>query len=269
MAQKTNSFVFYETFYTALAELPGEMRLRFYEAIISYGLYDTLPEFTGLEKSVWLQIQFSIDSAKERYQNRIENGKKGGRPTKQAETENNQRKPTETNDNQTKVNESKANLNVNVNDDVNENDNINERENLETANNPALRRYAVNIFEILKDADLPCCNGNDISFINRDFMFALSILHKRAETQGIHSSAVIQALKNYIAVYKDPRCYLKQAYSFDRFVGLKNFCDFLPDRFRHENFINYNDRANAREPPAESISEKMQRWKAEDEGATA
>lgn len=269
----------YRSFYeTAKKIKDAESRLAFYDALDAYRFEGIEPEnlpfaadlaFTAIKPFIDADVNRKNggapkgnSNAKKQHEN---NGDKIGDNKPQNNVENN----LETTIKQRVVFEKTNNEEEDEEEDVKDNVEGEEKENLEIAGNPALRRYAVNIFEILKDADLPCCNGNDISFINRDFMFALSILHKRAETQGIHSSAVIQALKNYIAVYKDPRCYLKQAYSFDRFVGLKNFCDFLPDRFRHENFINYNGRANAREPPAESISEKMQRWKAEDEGATA
>lgn len=262
----------YRSFYeTAKKIKDAESRLAFYDALDAY-------RFEGIEPE---NLPFAADLAFTAIKPFIDadvNRKNGGAPKgnlnakKQHENnfENNSENNLKTTTKQRVVFEKTNNVEEDEEEDVN--DNVEgegeEKESLETANNPALRKYAISIFEILKAENLPCCNGNDISFINRDFKFALGTLHKRAETQGIHSSAVIQALKNYIAVYKDPRCYLKQAYSFDRFVSLKNFADFLPDRFRHENFINYGNRANAREPPAESISDKMQRWKAE-EGATA
>lgn len=255
----------YRSFYETAKKIKDpESRLAFYDALDAY-------RFEGIEPE---NLPFAADLAFTAIKPFIDadvNRKNGGAPKgnsnakKQPENngENNIKNNPETTTKQRVVFEKTNNEDVEEDEDVKEEGEGEEKENLVLANNPALRRYAVSIFEILKAENLPCCNGNDISFLNRDFKFALETLHKRAETQGVHSKAVIQALKNYIAVYKDPRCYLKQAYSFDRFVGLKNFCDFLPDRFRHENFINYNDRASAREPPAESISEKMQRWKTE------
>ena len=74
------SFIFYETFAKQLKLLDKELRYRFYEAIIEYGLYDTEPDFTGLEACAWLPIQESIDNAKARRIKNTEDGKRGGRP---------------------------------------------------------------------------------------------------------------------------------------------------------------------------------------------
>ena len=74
------SFVFYETFAKQLKLLDKELRYKFYEAIVNYGLYSIKPDFTGLEACAWLPIQEAIDNAKARRAESIENGKKGGRP---------------------------------------------------------------------------------------------------------------------------------------------------------------------------------------------
>ena len=270
----------YRSFYETAKKIKDpESRLAFYDALDAYRFEgiepDNLPfaadlAFTAIKPFIDADVNRKNggapkgnSNAKKQPENGDKIGDKIGDNKPQNNGENNPENNLETTTKQRVVFEKTNNEDVEEEEDVEEKGEGEEKENLVLANNPALRRYAVSIFEILKNADLPCCNGNDISFLHRDFKFALETLHKRAETQGIHSNAVIQALKNYIAVYKDPKCYLKQAYSFDRFVGLKNFCDFLPDRFRHENFIAYGKMANAREPPAESISDKMQRWKAE------
>ena len=74
------TFIFYETFAKQLKLLDKELRYRFYEAIIEYGLYGTAPDFTGLEACAWLPIQEAIDNAKARRIKNTEDGKKGGRP---------------------------------------------------------------------------------------------------------------------------------------------------------------------------------------------
>ena len=74
------SFIFYETFAKQLKLLDKELRYRFYEAIIEYGLYGTEPDFTGLEACAWLPIQEAIDNAKARRIKNTEDGKRGGRP---------------------------------------------------------------------------------------------------------------------------------------------------------------------------------------------
>lgn len=74
------TFIFYETFAKQLKLLDKELRYRFYEAIIEYGLYGTEPDFTGLEACAWLPIQEAIDNAKARRIKNTEDGKRGGRP---------------------------------------------------------------------------------------------------------------------------------------------------------------------------------------------
>ena len=74
------TFIFYETFAKQLKLLDKELRYRFYEAIIEYGLYGTVPDFTGLEACAWLPIQEAIDNAKARRIKNTEDGKRGGRP---------------------------------------------------------------------------------------------------------------------------------------------------------------------------------------------
>ena len=74
------SFIFYETFAKQLKLLDKELRYQFYEAIIEYGLYGTVPDFTGLEACAWLPIQEAIDNAKARRIKNTEDGKRGGRP---------------------------------------------------------------------------------------------------------------------------------------------------------------------------------------------
>ena len=78
---KKESFVFYETFYEQLQDFDDATKLKFYDAIIAYGLYGNHPEgFNVLEKALWKTFEFAIDRAKDRRAQNIENGKKGGRP---------------------------------------------------------------------------------------------------------------------------------------------------------------------------------------------
>jgi hypothetical protein len=51
------SFVFGETFYTALDELPEDKRNEFYGYIIKYGLYGEEPELSSFEKATWKCIK--------------------------------------------------------------------------------------------------------------------------------------------------------------------------------------------------------------------
>lgn len=61
--EEKSGYVFYETFYEAIKDLPDETKLRFYNAITEYGLFHIEPDFEGLENAVWLQMRYSIDKA--------------------------------------------------------------------------------------------------------------------------------------------------------------------------------------------------------------
>ena len=76
------SFIFYESFKRQLDELDDDDKLRFYEAIVTYGIDGIEPNFSGIAKALWLQFKFVIDETAARRNQNTENGKKGGRPTK-------------------------------------------------------------------------------------------------------------------------------------------------------------------------------------------
>ena len=79
------SFVFYESVYkqSQILEkrLGAETALAFMNAVVEFGLYGVVPEE---DDPLWLygleQTFTSIGAAKDRRQQQIENGKKGGRP---------------------------------------------------------------------------------------------------------------------------------------------------------------------------------------------
>ena len=137
------SFVFFKSFFDAIEELPTKYQPDIYAAVCKYSLYGEVPELTGVAKALFILMKANIDASEKKYIAAIENGKKGGRPKKDAEimeqTEENpieterkpeknpietQAKPTET---ETKPN---ANLNVNDNDNVTDNDTVNDNEDV-------------------------------------------------------------------------------------------------------------------------------------------
>lgn len=82
----TESFVLYESVYKQfeiLKKRKPDAAADFIEAIMEYGLYGVVPDE---ESEVWLygfeQSTTSIQRAKDRYAAAVENGSKGGRPSK-------------------------------------------------------------------------------------------------------------------------------------------------------------------------------------------
>lgn len=121
-----DSFVFYKSFYEAIAELPSENQLELYDAICRYSLFGEVPEMSGISKAMFTLMKPNIDATAKKYRSSVENGKKGGRPKKEpnenpAET---QQKP---NENPAET-QSKAdrNLNEDVDEDVDEDDEEND-----------------------------------------------------------------------------------------------------------------------------------------------
>lgn len=116
-----DSIVFYKSFVEALNELPDEDRLRLYDAILNFGIYDKEPELSGIDAAVFALVRPQIEANNRKYQNGI----KGGRPKNQSETK------TKPNDNQTKTktkpndNQSITKAKPNDNDNVNGNGNGN------------------------------------------------------------------------------------------------------------------------------------------------
>lgn len=117
-----DSMVFYRSFSEALDHLPSEQYKEAMHAILHYAFDGTIPDCEGIAYAIYIMAKPQIDANNRKY----ENGKKGGRPSKQTETKekpnNNQSKtkenPTETKPKPQKEN-AKPNVYVNVNDNVN------------------------------------------------------------------------------------------------------------------------------------------------------
>lgn len=79
------SFIFYGSFFEALSCLDDDVRLKCYDAVISYALSGNEPTLDGVPKAVFALIKPQIDANNERYVNGCkgaEYGKRGGRPLK-------------------------------------------------------------------------------------------------------------------------------------------------------------------------------------------
>jgi len=230
------TFIFYETIEEMLLELPDEEFVIFSKATMAYGLHGTEPNFTGIQKALWTQIKFCIDNSKQYRKKQSDNRRTKQNQSEPNETKIYQNKPKKPNEN--------VNVNVNVNENEEEKEKEQEKQNSSLSPKPVLdinipKDYAKQVFDILKDNNLPCCLGNYISFMQSDFKFALETLHSRADLRGLHSDMVLGALKNYAQVINNPNTWQgwKNKKSFDRFVSWERFKDFLPDRFCLDNFL--------------------------------
>lgn len=100
----------------------------------------------------------------------------------------------------------------------------------------AQAKYARSIFDLWDKNGLPCCNGNFLSFLQKDFRLALP------ELKGYHSDSVITACQNYIKVLKGDRYWVTKELTFDRFVTSKLFKGCLEENFREVNFLDDSEK---------------------------
>ena len=114
-----DSIVFYESWYRAINALPAKEKLKAYEAVLRYALYDEEPEIQTAAAAVYIMAKPIVDKNNINY----ENGKRGGRKAKSrevTETEPNaNRTETESEPKQNRTQteaEPYVNVNVNVND---------------------------------------------------------------------------------------------------------------------------------------------------------
>lgn len=106
------SFVFYESWWTAIKNLPRDIQGDVLTAIIEYGLYgETTDNLKPIAKAMLAMAKSQIDANTKRYLNGLkgaESGKLGGRPPKSKTPKKPLKNPKET-----------PNVNDNVNDNVN------------------------------------------------------------------------------------------------------------------------------------------------------
>lgn len=238
------SFVFYKSFYEAICLLPSDSEK--WEAIYKMcNLAFTGEEADLSESSDLVKVIYTVTSEqiKASVQHKID-GLKGGRPKKEKGVKTPLLTPL------------KTNVNVNVNDNVNVNVNDNVNEDL---NSPSSlpSSYSKQIFNILSEANLPCCKKNEITFIQTDFKNALSYLHSTSEYQHIHSDEIIGAVKNYIEVLNNPDTYLKGKMNFFSLVKSKIFYNLLPANFDMNNFLDFKKK------PKEEQSDRKKEYTAE------
>lgn len=102
---------------------------------------------------------------------------------------------------------------------------------------PNATSYAQKVFDILKSNDLPCCRGNFMTFIQRDFKIALEGIHELK----LKPEEVFAALENYCKVIELKRQGLSWWESELTFFNLcsgrsKTILRFLPENFNLDDY---------------------------------
>lgn len=268
MTGHRESFVIHAEY---IEDIPEEAKAQFLMYVYNYGIHGTVPELTGFEKTAWIKIQRRIDIDLEQYEATIkarsEAGKKhtGNQYTRAKQIQEEPQEPdnSELEQNGTKWNKMEqdgTNGTVYEFDYESEFESENESESEFEASkvpikeSPPLQAYAKKVFEIFKNAGLPCARANYISFLQRDFKNGLAYIHKNYG--NLHSDDVIGAAENYAKTVNDPMSFITGTYSFDRFVTFKNFVDYLPANYNPENFTD-TKKATGTAPP------EKRKWKTE------
>lgn len=73
------NFLFYDSFWKSMEDLPDDQYIRVSKAFIRKGLYGTEPDLSPLENALINQMFVNVQAAKDRYGRSKENGAKGGR----------------------------------------------------------------------------------------------------------------------------------------------------------------------------------------------
>ena len=94
------------SFRESISPLNDAEKGRLFDAMLLYAETGELPDLKGNERYIWPTAKQAIDRAAQKADTLRQNGNKGGRPPKQAETNENPEKPNGTKENQTKANES-------------------------------------------------------------------------------------------------------------------------------------------------------------------
>lgn len=252
---ETNTkYTMFENYHIAAKEFAnGDMSIygRLMYILNCYGIENiVLDDLSPVEKLFFTSIRCSIDKSLEVY----ENAKKGGAPkgNKNA-TKNNPETTIKTTQNNPLNNPKTTPYNYHTNEEEVEEEIEIEEEGEEekevvftslpesTENTSVSPEYSKQVFDIFKEAGLPCCNKNEITFLQRDFAEGIGYLHRNVP--GLHSNEVLEACRNYVLVTKQNNAWFTGRYNFEKFAKLKNFKDFLPDNFRLENFLKDGEKA--------------------------
>lgn len=122
------NLIFYGSYYEAIKELPDEEQGKVYKAVINYAMTKIEPELSGLPKAIFVLIKPTIDASIKNY----ENGKKGGRPSKETQSKTETQTQTETQQEAQTITQGETETQTDIifeNENENKNKNKNDLEN--------------------------------------------------------------------------------------------------------------------------------------------
>lgn len=117
-----DKFLFYRSFAEIIEQIPeAEAQLKFYKALVNYGLEGIKTEFEYPFSLLFEQMCASISSAQQKHEKRVEAGRKGGQASKGGGAPKGNQNAKNKNNKQTT---SKQQANNNINNNINKNNNI-------------------------------------------------------------------------------------------------------------------------------------------------
>lgn len=216
-----------------IEDLPEENKADFLLYIYDYGSKGIEPALEGFAKTIWTKIKRRMDSDEESYEKRLNNLRKNKTSPGAESTSNRHRIEPESTPNRDRVD----GVSVYVYDSVS--DSVSEFESESVSDgafapplSPAQEDFSKQAFEIFKDAGLPCCEGNYLSFLQRDFKLGLPYL------RGYSTREALEACQNYASIFQKSTTdafWRKQKVAFDKFCERK-IRDFLPGNFVPEKY---------------------------------
>ena len=228
-----NSFIAYETIYDMLKELPDDLYIKFSRAVFEYGFYGEAPEFSGIEKALWTQIQFCIDNSKEYRKSQSEKAKKAHSQSEPESAECSRSLPKS-------AEVCQEEPNVNVNENVNENDNTQTDPDAEVCVSSALLK---NVGELQKAIYGMVCEHNKTAKQTRKIPvsrnlwdFTCKEMRELLSVVGTDEplEMITAALQNFLHVAKSDTW--QKSFTWRMFVS--HYVDYTPDYFSLERYLN-------------------------------
>lgn len=228
-----NTFIAYETIYDMLRELPDDLYIKFSKAVFEYGFYGNAPEFSGIEKALWTQIQFCIDQSKEHRKAQSEKAKKSHSHSEPESADICQTLPESAD-----ICRDLPNVNVNVNGNENVNTNT-EKEPVVCASSAPLKNIGnlqKEIFDMLythnkiakPERKVPI-SSNSWNFTCKEMRDLLSVIGP-----DVNPDEVKSAVQNFLKVARSDTW--QKSFTWRMFIT--HYVDYTPEFFTLERYLN-------------------------------
>ena len=268
------SFVFHSEY---IEDLPEEYKEQFLKYTYEYGIHETVPQLKGLELSIWKKIQRRIDGDRESYEIRKQKLKEYKEKWKKNQKEDNNENDSDDSEsfgiirNDSDDSESSGIIPTNTHSvyvSVFDNVYVSVFEYVSVfvsvyvsvsdidafAQDTHTAQFPIKLFNLFKNADLPCSKKNLVNFIKTDFKNAVEYLAKSDIYKDFTVQDITTAVENFVQIVSASDTYegYKHKINLYSLVQKKWFYELINgniDFFKihdntqktHENVIKYHD----------------------------